>query len=396
MSGHILGVGHVGALDLGQGEVLQGVDRGHAIGIQDVGSGLVAGIGVKLLAPGSLHLGRAEPLGEGLDRLGLLGGTAGLVQDAQILGDIVGTVVDFHQSPVLGLQGALQRIGGALRGGIDLAVQGGGIEGGDLDVALVQRNEAVLVVVAAGLAVGAVIPQGLPALDAHAAGGGGGIHEGKQHGGVDVGVGGAAHLILAVPSVAGVHHISPVLEVQLLALGAQIIGTVEHQDVLDDQTVGIAGIGILAHLCCPGGSPLGELQVLILTGNHLAPAGLVQAEQDVAVLVLVGGLDGGGVAGDDGVVVNGDGEAGILGFVDQPGGALGGVGVGVDADCVAGIILFGLGGSLGGSGDGGIGGLLSGRLLRICAGSQGQHHAHSQKQNEQFLHMLPSPFQSGS
>ena len=126
-----------------------------------------------------------------------------------------------------------------------------------------------------------------------------------------------------------------------LALGAQLVVAVEHQDVLDDQAVGLAVELVRAHLVGPGGGPVHHGQVLIGAVHQLGPAHLVQAEDDVGVLVLVGGLHGGGVAGDDGVVVQGDGEAGLLGGVDQPGHALGGVGVGVDADGVAGIILGG-------------------------------------------------------
>ena len=126
---------------------------------------------------------------------------------------------------------------------------------------------------------------------------------------------------------------------QSLAVGAQLIGTVQHQHVLDDQTVGSAGISILADLISPGGRPFHQGQVLVGAVDDLAPAGLVQTEQDVAVLVLVGSLDGGGITGDDGVIVNADGEAGVLGFLNEPGGALGGVGVGIDADGVAGVVL---------------------------------------------------------
>ena len=94
----------------------------------------------------------------------------------------------------------------------------------------------------------------------------------------------------------------------------------------------LAVVLVFANLGCPGGSPVNDGQVLVLAVNNLAPTGLVQTEQDVAVLVLVGGLDGGGIAGDDSLIVDGDGEAGILGLVDQPGDALSGVGVGIDAD----------------------------------------------------------------
>ena len=201
---HAASVGHVGAFHSGQSKVLQLVDAGDAIGIQDSNSVLVAGIGVELFAPCSLDLSGTEPLSKCHDSLGLFGGTASLVQDAQVLSDVVGAIVDFNQCPVLGLHGALQRNVGAFSCGIDLAVQGGGVEGGNLDIALVQRNEAVLVVVAAGLAVSAVVPQGLPALDADTASGRSGIGEGVQDSGVDVGVGGAADLVLTVPGVAAV------------------------------------------------------------------------------------------------------------------------------------------------------------------------------------------------
>ena len=229
---------------------------------------------------------------------------------------------------------------GALSCGVDLAVERRGVEGGNSDVALVQRIEAVLIGVVGGvLALGAVLPQRLPALGGDAAGGGGGIDEGVEHRGVDVGVGGAADLVLTVPGVAAVHDVGPVLEVELLAVGAELVVAVEHQNVLDDEAVGRAGIGVLADLTCPGGSPVNELEVLVNAVDDLTPAGLVEAEEDVAVLVLIGGLDGGGITGDDGVIVNADGEAGVLGFLNEPGGALGGVGVGIDADGVAGVVL---------------------------------------------------------
>ena len=383
MSGHILSVGGV-AVHLGQREVLQGVDGGHAVGVQDVSGSGVAGIGVELLAPGRLGLGGAEPLGEGLDSLGLLVGAAFLVQDAQILSDVVGAVVNVHQIPVLGSHGALQRGLGALGSGVDLAVQGGGVEGGDSHVALVQRIEAVLVGIIGGIhAVGAVVPQHLPAVDGHAAGGGGGIDEGVQQGGVDVGVGGAADLVLTIPLVAAVHDVGPVSEVQSLAVGAQLIGTVQHQHVLDDQTVGSAGISILADLISPGGRPFHQGQVLVGAVDDLAPAGLVQTEQDVAVLVLVGSLDGGGITGDDAVVVDGHGEAGVLGGVDQPGGALGGVGVGVDADGIAGIILD-IGGILAA--------VISGSL--VAAGHQAQSHDQRQQESSKLFHSRFSFFKS--
>ena len=159
-----------------------------------------------------------------------------------------------------------------------------------------------------------------------------GINIGIQQGVVDVGVGRAADLALAVPGIIGVNQIGPVLEVQLLALGAQIVVAVEHQDVLDDQAVGQAVILVDADLVCPGRRPVDELQVLVGAADDLSPAGLVETEEDIAVFLLVGCLDGGRVAGDDGVIVHRDGESSRLGLVLQPGRALGGVGVGVDAD----------------------------------------------------------------
>ena len=131
------------------------------------------------------------------------------------------------------------------------------------------------------------------------------------------------------------------LEVQSLAVGAELIGTVKHQDVLDNKAVSRAGVCVLTDFGCPGGSPVDQFEVLIGAADDLAPAGLVQTEEDVAVLVLICGLDGCGVTGDDAVVIDGDGEARFLSLVNEPSGAFGGVGVGVDADGVAGIILFG-------------------------------------------------------
>ena len=162
---------------------------------------------------------------------------------------------------------------------------------------------------------------------------------------------------------------------QGLTVGAQLIGTVQHQHVLDDQTVGSAGIGILTHLIGPGRSPVHQGQVLVGAVDHLAPAGLVQTEQDVAVLVLVGSLDGGGITGDDAVVVNGHGEAGVLGSVHQPGGALRGVGVGVDADGITGIIL-GIGGTLTAVIGGGL----------VAAGHQAQSHDQRQQESSKLFH----------
>ena len=169
---------------------------------------------------------------------------------------------------------------------------------------------------------------------------------------------------------------------ELLAVGAQLIVPIEHQDVLDDNAVGFAVILESADFLSPGRRPVHDLQVLILTVDQLAPAGLVQTEDQIAVFVLVGGLDGGGVAGIDFVGVQADGEAGFLGFLDQPGHTLGGVGVGIDPDGIAGVILLLL--SLGLGGLFGLRGLLS-------AGDDGQHHDESQHKCKNFLH-VSSPF----
>ena len=392
MSSNIVSIGHASAFDLVQSKVLDLVDGGDAVGIQDVSSVLVAGVGVELFAPGSLNISGTEPLGKGHDSLGLLSGTAFLIQNAQILSNVVGAVVDLDQCPVLGLHGALQRNVGAFGCGIDLAVQGGGVEGGNLDIALVQRNEAVLVVVAAGLAVSAVVPQGLPALDADTASGRSGIGEGVQDSGVDVGVGGAADLVLTVPGVAAVNNVSPVLEVQSLAIGAVFIGTVQHQDVLDNQTVGLAVVLVLANSLSPGGSPVNDGQVLVLAVHDLSPTGLVQTKQDVAVLVLVGSLDGSSVTGDNGVVIDGNSEAGFLGFLNQPQRTLGGVGVGVNTDGVAGVVLDFLhrlgfrNGSFGFHNGRFAGTVKCGTFVLVGAGNQTQNHGQSQQQSKQFLH----------
>ena len=47
---------------------------------------------------------------------GLLGCAAVLIQDADVLGDVVGAVLDVHQSPVFRLHGTLQGILGTLGG----------------------------------------------------------------------------------------------------------------------------------------------------------------------------------------------------------------------------------------------------------------------------------------
>ena len=387
MGSDISGVGHVGAFHGREGEVLDEVDLGDVGAVDQLNSTLVAGEGVELFGPGSLGLGGAEPLGERLDGFGLFLGAAFLVQDADVLGDVVGAVVDVNELPAVG-DGVL----GAFRRGVQLAVERRGVERGNGNVALVQRIKAVLPVVAAELALGAVLPQGLPAIDGDAAGGRGGIGEGVEHGGVDVGVGRAADLVLAVPGVAAVNDVGPVRKVQLFAVGAELVGTVEHEDVLDDEAVGLAIILVFADFFRPGRSPVNEGQVLVDAVHDLAPAGLVQTEEDVAVLLLVGSLDGGRVAGDDAVVVNADGEAGFLRLVHEPRGALGGVGVGVDADGVAGVILrgFGLNGLLGGRFRRGFR-RLGGRSLGLgAAGSQREDHDQSQNESKCFLHGLSS------
>ena len=336
MLAHVFGVGHIGAFDGLQRKVLKRVDRGRLV--VDLGhGGGVAGEGVKLVRPFGLRVGGAEPLGKGDHSLGFLGGAALAVEDAQVLGDVVGAVGDVNQRPVFRLQGARQRMLRAVGRAVHVAVERAGVEGRNLDLAAVQGIKAVAV---AGVdAVLAVVPQGLPALHGDAARRGFGIGEGEEHGAVDVGVGGAADLALTVPGVAAIHDVSPVLEAQGFAVGAQLVGAVEHQHVLDDQAVGLAVVLVLAHFVGPGGGPVHHLEVLVGAVDQLGPAGLVQTEDDVAVLVLIGGLDGGGVAGDDAVVIQRDGEASGLGGILQPGGALGGVGVGVDADGVAAVIL---------------------------------------------------------
>ena len=360
---HVLGVGHIGALHLVQREVRDRVDRGHLV--EQLGDGvLVAGIAVELVGPFDLDLSGAEPLGESLDGLGLRLGAVRVVDHAQVLGDVIGAVVDVHKRPVFGLQRAVQRVGlgAGLLGGLNVAVQGGGVEGGNLYVAADQRIQAVFVV-REHLAVGAVGPQGLPAVQGDAAGGRGGIGKGVQQRVVGVHVGSAAHLVLAVPGVPAVHDVSPVGKVQCLALGAQLVVAVQHQYVLDDQAVGLAVILVSAHLVGPGGGPVHHGQVVIGAVHQLGPADLVQAEDDVGVLVLVGGLNGGSVAGDDGVVVQGDGEAGVSRGIHQPCHALGGIGIGVDADRVVGIILGGSGNRHQGKGQG-------------CDQQQGQEFLH--------------------
>ena len=114
---------------------------------------------------------------------------------------------------------------------------------------------------------------------------------------------------------------------QLLSVGAELIVAVEHQYILNDDAVGLTVILVLAYLIGPVGGEGNELEVLVLTVNDLAPAGLIQAEDQVAVLLLVGGLHSSGVAGDDFVGIKADVEASLLCLVYKPGYALGGVGI---------------------------------------------------------------------
>ena len=94
------------------------------------------------------------------------------------------------------------------------------------------------------------------------------------------------------------------IEVQFLTLGAQLIVAVKHQNVLDNQAVGQPVILIIADLVRPGGCPVDQFQVLVGAAHHLAPAGLIEAEEDVAVLLFIGGLNGSRIAGDNGVIVH--------------------------------------------------------------------------------------------
>ena len=155
------------------------------------------------------------------------------------------------------------------------------------------------------------------------------------------------------------------VKVELVAVGAEFVVAVEHQHVLDHDAVGFAVVFEVAHFISPSGSPIGDFQVFIGAADDLAPAGFVQAEQDVAVFVFIGGLHGGGVAGDNGVVIDGDGEARFLGGVDQPVHALGGVGVGINADGV---------------------------VLSRGEGAQRKRHYQRQCKSQQFFHEKILPF----
>ena len=170
VGGDIGGIGHVGAFHGVQREVRDQVDRGDIIAVNQSGGFGVAGEAVELFCPVSLYLGRTEPVGKGLDSSGLFLGAAGFVKDANILGNVIGTVGNVNQSPVLRLKSTNQRMLGSVSGSVNLAVEGGGIEFRDRDVTLVQRVESVLVVIATGLAVRTELPKSLPAIDGNTAG----------------------------------------------------------------------------------------------------------------------------------------------------------------------------------------------------------------------------------
>ena len=137
MSAYILCVGHVCALDLIEGEVLDGVDLGN-FRVYLSGSVLVARIGVELLCPCSLEIGSSEPLCERLYLQRLSLGTAGLVEYSEILGYVIGAVSDVYELPGI----VLDRMLGAGSCGVYASVQLAGVEGGYLYVALVERIEA--------------------------------------------------------------------------------------------------------------------------------------------------------------------------------------------------------------------------------------------------------------
>ena len=154
------------------------------------------------------------------------------------------------------------------------------------------------------------------------------------------------------------------LEVERFAVRALVVIAVEHQHVLHDEAIRLAGVNVLADFVRPRRRPVHHLQVLIGAVDQLRPAGFVQTKDDVAVLAFVCLLDSGVVAGDDGVIVDGDAEARFFGGIEQPVHALGGVGVGVDADGIAGIIL----------------------RFRHRAARQRQHHGQCQQHRYEFLH----------
>ena len=102
---------------------------------------------------------------------------------------------------------------------------------------------------------------------------------------------------------------------------AEFIISVEHQDVLDNDTVSLSVILVFSYIACPGRRPVSKLQVFVLSVNDLTPAGFIQTEDQVTVFILVGSLYCSCITGNDAVVVNADREAGFLGMIDQPCGA---------------------------------------------------------------------------
>ena len=211
---------------------------------------------------------------------------------------------------------------GAVSCSIDFAVESGRIELGNGNIALVQRIEAVLVVIAAGFTVCAELPQSLPAINGNAASRRCGIGESIEHCGVDVGIGRAADLVLAVPGVAGVDDVCPVVEVKLFAVGAELVITVEHQNVLDNNAPCFSVILVLTDLVCPGRRPVNNGEVFILAVDQLAPAGLIQAENQVAVFVFIGSLYSSRITGNNRVVIDADVKPCCFGFVNEPCGTL--------------------------------------------------------------------------
>ena len=127
MSRNVFRVGHVSTADLFQRKVLDRVNRRNFFIASQLHRFTVAGIAVEFFRPGSLGLGGTEPFGKGFDDFGLLVGPAFLIQDAQILGNIIGTVVNVDKVPVLGGDCALQgvRIVGIFRRCVNVAVQRG-------------------------------------------------------------------------------------------------------------------------------------------------------------------------------------------------------------------------------------------------------------------------------
>ena len=153
------------------------------------------------------------------------------------------------------------------------------------------------------------------------------------------------------------------IKVKFYAIGAELVVAVQHQDVLDNQTIGLAIILEGANLVCPGRSPVSNLDVLIGAANQLAPAGLIQTKDQVSILVLVSSLHSSGIAVKNRVVINADAEAGLLGLFLQVVHALDRVGVGVNADGVARIVLS-----------------------RSGNRNQRQNHGQSQSEGNELLH----------